>query len=138
MSNHSAPLHHQLIRSVGALVLGLAALGSAAHVLAATKANETYKQESAACTNGSSNQDRATCLREAGAARYEAGRNQLTSPDADQLKANAMKRCEGLPQANRVDCESRVNGGGVADGSVREGGIYRETVTIVPGKPENQ
>lgn len=127
-------LHHQLARSGAALAIGLAALGAASQVFAAGKTdNSAYKQEVAACNNGTSNQDRATCLREAGAARYEAGRGNLTDPGQAQLKENAMKRCEGLPQANRIDCEKRVNGGGVADGSVRDGGIYRETVTIVPG-----
>lgn len=136
MANQQPKFHHQIGRSACALVIGLAALGGASHVFAAGKAdNSTYKQEVAACNNGSSNQDRATCLREAGAAKYEASRGNLTDPGQAQLKENAMKRCEGLPQINRVDCEKRMNGGGVADGNARDGGIYRETVTIVPGTP---
>lgn len=135
MANQQPRFHHQIARSACALAIGLAALGGAAHVWAAGKADSAYKQEVAACNNGTSNQDRATCLREAGAAKYEAGRGNLSDPGTAQLKENAMKRCEGLPQANRSDCESRMNGGGVSDGSARDGGIYRETVTIVPGTP---
>ncbi|EJN02808.1 hypothetical protein [Herbaspirillum sp. YR522] len=128
------PVHHRLARSTCALVIGLAALSAASHVMAAGPKtggdDATYKKERAACMDGSSNQDRATCLREAGAARYEAGRGQLTDPGEAQLKQNAQRRCEGLPQAQRSDCEARMNGSGVSEGTARDGGIYRETRTI--------
>ncbi|WP_343587013.1 hypothetical protein [Herbaspirillum sp.] len=122
--------------------IGLAACGLllAGGSLAANKgraqADTQYQAEKTACSNGTSTEDKATCLREAGAAKAAAARGELSAPGAAQLKENAMKRCEGLPQINRVDCEKRMNGGGIADGSVREGGIYRETVTIIPGKPD--
>ncbi|QDD63004.1 hypothetical protein EJD96_02035 [Herbaspirillum seropedicae] len=133
MPNSTATLRHQLLRSASALVIGLAALGGASHVLAAGKTdNSDYQRQVAACKNGSSSEDRATCLREAGAARQAASRGNLTDPGAAQLKENAMKRCEGLPQSDRIDCEKRVNGEGRVEGSVSEGGILRETVTIVP------
>ncbi len=133
MPNPTASLRHQLLRSASALVIGLAALGGASHVFAAGKSdNSDYQQQVAACKNGSSSEDRATCLREAGAARQAAAKGNLTDPGAAQLKENAMKRCEGLPQSDRIDCEKRVNGQGRVEGSVAEGGILRETVTIVP------
>lgn len=129
------PLRHQLMRSVCALAIGLAALGAAAHVFAAGKSEKSdYQQQIAACNNGTSNEDKATCLREAGAARQAAAKGGLTDPDAAQLKENAMRRCEGLPQSDRIDCEKRVNGQGRVEGSVGSGGILRETVTIVPAK----
>ncbi|MBB5392652.1 MULTISPECIES: hypothetical protein [unclassified Herbaspirillum] len=136
----------QSARSISSLrnitCIGLAACGLllAGSSLAAgqgrAQADAQYQAEKAACNNGKSNQDKATCLREAAAARDAAARGGLTNPDPAQLKENAMKRCEGLPQINRVDCEKRMNGGGIADGSVREGGIFRETVTIIPGQPD--
>lgn len=136
MPNQQPKFHHQLARTAAALVVGLAALGGASHAMAAGKTdNSTYRQEAAACSNGSSNQDRATCLREAGAAKYESGRGGLSDPGMSQLKDNAMKRCEGLPQSNREDCIKRMEGGGIAEGTARDGGILRETVTIVPGQP---
>jgi len=135
MPNHTHSLRHQVLRSASALVIGLAALGGASHVLAAGKAGNTeYQQQIAACKNGSSTEDRATCLREAGAAQQAAARGTLTDPGATQLKENALRRCEGLPQSDRIDCEKRVNGQGRTDGSVADGGILRETVTIVPAK----
>lgn len=133
MPDSTPSLRHQLLRSASALVIGLAALGGAAHVFAASKAETSdYQQQVAACNNGSSNEDKATCLREAGAAKQAAARGGLSDPDAAQLKENALRRCEGLPQSDRIDCEKRVNGHGRVEGSVGEGGILRETVTIVP------
>lgn len=128
------PVRHRLARSACALVLGVTALAATSQAMAAgPKAggdDATYKKERAACMDGTSNQDRATCLREAEAARYEARRGQLSNPGEAQLQQNAQRRCEGLPQAQRSDCEARMNGGGVSDGSARDGGIYRETRTI--------
>ncbi len=133
MPDSTPSLRHQLLRSASALVIGLAALGGAAHVFAASKAETSdYQQQVATCNNGSSNEDKATCLREAGAAKQAAARGGLSNPDAAQLKENALRRCEGLPQSDRIDCEKRINGQGRVEGSVAEGGILRETVTIVP------
>ncbi|WP_034351616.1 hypothetical protein [Herbaspirillum sp. GW103] len=141
MPNQTAPnasLRHQLLRSASALVIGLAALGGASHVFAAGKAgkagNSEYQQQIAACKSGASTEDRATCLREAGAAQQAAARGTLTDPSPAQLKENALRRCEGLPQSDRIDCEKRVNGQGSSEGSVASGGILRETVTIVPAR----
>lgn len=135
MPNQTATLRHQLLRSASALVIGLAALCGASHVFAAGKAGHSeYQQQIAACKSGASTEDRATCLREAGAAQQAAARGTLTDPGAAQLKENALRRCEGLPQSDRIDCEKRVNGQGNSDGSVASGGILRETVTIVPAK----
>jgi hypothetical protein len=94
----------------------------------------TYQRERAACLNGSSNQERTACLKEAGAAREEARRGQLKDDRAEE-KQNALARCNGLPQADRVDCVGRVNGEGSVSGSVSGGGILRETVTTVPASP---
>ncbi|MFJ3048370.1 hypothetical protein ACIPEN_21265 [Herbaspirillum chlorophenolicum] len=127
------------IRNIACIGLAACGLLLAGSSLAADKGRAQieaqYQAERAACNNGTSNEGKATCLREAGAAKEAALRGSLTDPGSAQLKENAMKRCEGLPQINRVDCEKRMNGGGIADGSVREGGIFRETVTIIPGKP---
>jgi hypothetical protein len=93
-----------------------------------------YKRERASCMDGTSNEDRATCLREAGAARDAARRGQLSDDTAAQQQ-NAVARCNGLPQSDRVDCVRRVQGDGTASGSVGGGGIFRETVTTVPAAP---
>ncbi|MDB5777026.1 MAG: hypothetical protein JWP38_3159 [Herbaspirillum sp.] len=94
-----------------------------------------YQRQRAACLNGSSNEDRTTCLKEAGAAREEARRGNLTDDKAAEQR-NAVARCNALPEADRVDCVRRVQGDGNVSGSVDAGGIYRETVTTVPAAPQ--
>lgn len=133
-----SPRQH-IVRPLAAALIGLAALAGASHAMAAgTKSgveSSTYKQERAACMDGSSNQDKQTCLREAGAARYEASRGKLADPSQTSYKENALKRCEGLPQSDRVECQKRIDGGGTTEGTARDGGILRKSVTIVPGTP---
>ncbi|MDM0002941.1 hypothetical protein QTI24_30440 [Variovorax sp. J22P240] len=79
-------------------------------------------------------QDKAACLREAGAARQEAARGGLTSAPAADYDANAMARCKEQPAADQADCEARVRGGAgsTTGGSVMGGGLIREKVTPVP------
>lgn len=79
-------------------------------------------------------QDRAACLREAGAARQEAGRGGLTSPSPAREQVNALARCSELPAAEQPDCEARIKGGArtTTEGSVMGGGVIRETVTPLP------
>ena len=94
-----------------------------------------YQRERAACMAGqTTNEDRATCLREAAAARDEARKGNLTDGDG-QLRKNAKDRCKVLSGDERADCIARMNGEGTVSGSVGGGGILREKVTIVPGKP---
>lgn len=58
--------------------------------------------------------------------------SELTSLPEDQLKTNAMRRCESLPPFYKVDCEARVNGQGQVSGSVAGGGLLKESTTTVP------
>ncbi|MDP3085629.1 MAG: hypothetical protein Q8N44_18320 [Rubrivivax sp.] len=95
---------------------------------AAAAAAARYEQERALCTSGRSNQDRATCLREAGAALAEARKHQLDG-DAAQYAINERKRCQRLPDDDRKACLARMQGQGTTSGSVASGGIYRELVT---------
>jgi len=99
----------------------------------------TYERELAVC--GHNQQDRAACIREAGAARQAAARGGLTS--APDYRANALARC-GLQQqpSDRAACEARVLGSSGnttanVDGSVMGGGLIRESVTttMVPVPP---
>lgn len=115
-----------LALSIFAAVLSL---GSTT-VLAADTATSAYQKERAACLNGQTHQDRATCLKEAGAARGEARRGHLTD-NASSYEQNALMRCNALPAADREDCARRVRGEGTVSGSVGTGGIYRETTTII-------
>ena len=109
---------------------GIAAATSAA--AQPRRGDSTYQQEVSVC--GHNQQDRAACIREAGAARQEAARGGLTS--APDYQRNALARCGLQPPADRADCEARVLGGsgntrGAVDGSVMGGGVIRESVTTV-------
>lgn len=110
------------------LFAGSMGLGSTAAL--AADASGSYQQERAACVNGQTQQDKTTCLREAGAARGEAKRGNLT--ESSMTSQNAQARCDVLPPADRDDCIRRIQGGGAVSGSVDSGGVLRETTTIVP------
>ena len=132
----AAPPSHRgtSLRAIGlaAAVLS-AATAFAVESFAGDTAASSYARERAACLDGSSQQDRATCLKEAGAARDEARRGHLgPSTKADNTQINATARCNALPAKDKDDCIARVHGAGTTSGSVKEGGIYRELVTTTP------
>jgi hypothetical protein len=81
--------------------------------------------------SGASNQDRATCLREAGAALQEARRGGLSGGDLDR---NRTQRCAALPAQDREDCTMRMDGQGTTSGSVMQGGVLRELERPVPAR----
>lgn len=93
------------------------------------EARARYQQERAACMKTEAKQDRATCLREAGAALQAARRGGLADSEA-AYEANALMRCNALPQENQLACERGVRGEGKTSGSVAGGGIYREVTTV--------
>ena len=79
-----------------ASVLACAALSAqAAAGSTGIDASGNYKQEVEACKSGQTQQDQATCLREAGSARAEKQRGTLGKADS-QLEANAKARCDVL------------------------------------------
>ena len=84
-----------------------------------------YQAERKTCMSGQSNQDQATCLREAGAALDEIRRNALGNAAAPYA-ANALQRCDALPESDRAACIARVQGQGSSTGSAAAGGILRE------------
>lgn len=98
-----------------------------------------YQSERAACESGKTGQDRATCLREAAAAREAARQGQLNDQPGSYEK-NALARCELLPEADRDLCRRRTRNEGVTQGSVPGGGIYREyrEVTLPEVQPSGK
>lgn len=114
-------------------LLGTAMLSVPLAAIAAPKPDaiqETYLKEREACLTGRSAQDRATCLKEAGAARQEARRGTLDSRvDARQLTENALARCRAVHTEDRADCERLALGDGRSSGSVAEGAVLKELVT---------
>src|SRR5213596_2539872 len=61
---------------------------------ASTSPEARYQRERARCLSGQSQEDTQTCLKEAGASLQAARQQALTTATADQLAANARKRCE--------------------------------------------
>ncbi len=104
------------------IALALAGLASAQET-GMGSSRQTYQQDRAFCNSGQSSQDRATCLREAGAAAQERSRNGL-SESAD---ANKFARCDYHKNPeDREYCIRRMNGEGTVTGSVDGGGLLRE------------
>lgn len=122
---------HWTARGLGAalaLLAATAALAAGGDDRAAVEAR--YQAERRACLDGRSGQDSSSCLKEAGAARAEALRHRLgNGDDTAALRANALARCAVQPAADRPACETLARGQGTASGSVRGGGVIKETVT---------
>jgi len=116
--------NHSLV-SLALCAAGAMFGASQASAATPSDAQKTYQADRAACLAGQSNQDRATCLQEAGAALAHA-RRAGTGDDASQFEKNRLARCELQPPQDRPDCIRRMSGEGVIRGSVEEGGVYRE------------
>jgi hypothetical protein len=109
-------------------LLGGAAM--AADTSASRNAETSYRQERAACLDGSSTQDRTTCLKEAGAALAQGRRNTLDNGvTADQLRRNALQRCGAVRLEDREACERMALGEGQRSGSVAAGAVIKQITT---------
>lgn len=122
-----------------ALALGAAGLTGTPAALAAGAAasgsiQSQYELDVQRCNTGQTHQDRATCLREAGAAREEAARNRLDNNQSANFDANATARCNNLPATQREDCLRQMASPSSVRGSVESGGVLRETVIQVPAQ----
>lgn len=121
-----------LLACAAAMAQAPAKPGASSPAGGAGDARSRYEQERAACFGGGSGQDRETCLREAAAARAEAGRLTVAQDPAAYAR-NARLRCERLPPDDREACLARMDGHGTTSGSVAGGGILRELVTVEIG-----
>lgn len=131
----------------GMLSFGAAALlavGAATAQVASDKAfpgtdmidsSGSYQSEVQACMSGKTQQDQATCLKEARNAQADKRRGVLDT--AGSLEANAGARCDvHTISEDRAACRARVMGMGDIDGSVAAGGLVRESETVI--LPEGQ
>ncbi len=109
------------------------AVAGTASAAGAMRGGGMYQDEVSVC--GHNQQDRAACIREAGAARQAAARGQLSN--APDYMQNAMARCQRQEASDRAACEARVRGNGRTDvqGSVMGGGLIYETVTPISMPP---
>lgn len=142
------PSRHQARGLLRCAAAALGALVLASPLMAATQAEQAaadrarasgtpeqvYRQYRADCLAGRTHQDRATCLREAGAALQEARRGRLDNgSDPGTLQQNALQRCQRQPAEDRADCERLARGEGKVSGSVEGGGVIKEIVTRTVG-----
>jgi hypothetical protein len=130
---------HTTIRQWGASLVAvlLFAPAMAAEPRAASaeqaEAKARYQKEHAACLDGTSQQERSACLKEAGAALGEARRARLgNTEDAAALRRNAVQRCEAVRAENRDSCRAMALGKGTVSGSSAAGGVIKELVTVEP------
>jgi hypothetical protein len=117
------------IHRIGAIALTFAVIPAAwsAGNNALDQAQRQFQQERAYCISGQSQQDRATCLKEATNAYAEARRGALNNSGNANFSHNAVQRCKAQPAADQDDCVQRIMGAGSAQGSVKGGGMLRET-----------
>lgn len=125
---------HLALTACAAATLLFAGAATAARV---SEAQLRYQEDRAVCLSGTSNQDRATCLKEAGAALQEARRGNLSAGHENELAHNRMARCNALPAQDREDCAMRMHGQGSTTGSAQQGGILRELARPVPARTAN-
>lgn len=108
-----------------AILITVSATSALAASTPGADARQRYQQERAYCLSGQSQQDRPTCLREAGAAYAEARRGSLPTTGSTNYQANALARCAAQPAPDQEACRMRIQQGTTA-GSVRDGGLIRE------------
>lgn len=133
---NTRPMHPKRLAAT-LCAAGLMLAAGAVHAADATgrgsaQSQSQYQQDIAACKSGATGQDQAACLREAGAARQEAGSNNLKDGSTDQYQQNMLDRCNRLPATSRQDCVTQMTSPGNVRGSVQSGGVLRETVIPVP------
>ncbi len=117
---------------LAAVALALAVVPAwAAGNRALSEAQQQYQRERAYCLSGQSQQDRATCLKEATNAYGEARRGALGNGGGANYSQNAIERCRAQPPSDQEACVQRIMGAGSTQGSVKGGGLISETETRV-------
>lgn len=133
-----ASMLSSLFTRKGATLLAASSLVFAGSAFAANtnmdQARAEYEAQRAACQSGQSHQDRATCMREAGAAYEEARRGRLVRGTAD-YDSNARARCERHTGERREECLLLQGQDAKVYGSVEGGGTLREVTVRRVGEP---
>ena len=115
---------------VAALLAVTAATAQVASGTTGIDSSGSYEQEVNACMTGKTQQDQATCLREARNAQADKKRGVLDNAGA-QFDSNAATRCNVLTGEEQAACQARVQGFGSTTGSVAAGGLLREVETVI-------
>lgn len=115
---------------VTALLAVTAATAQVATGTTGIDASGNYQQEVQACLSGRTQQDQATCLKEARNAQGDKKRGLLDNAGG-RFEANAAARCDVLSGEEKAACQARMMGFGSTSGSVAGGGVLREVETVV-------
>ena len=136
MNPHSLSLRGRTLTAFAAAALA-GAMAAPSAFAATSESNARYLKERADCEAGRTAEDKATCLKEAGAAQVE--RKRKTLDNSGSPVANATDRCNVMPAKDKADCLARVlgpiksNQTVTTTGSVSGGGVIKETTTTTPG-----
>ncbi|MBX3657117.1 MAG: hypothetical protein KF740_01655 [Ramlibacter sp.] len=120
--------------SAAVLLTATAATAQVATGTTGIDASGNTQVEKSKCLSGLTQQDTATCLKEANNAAADKKRGVLDNP-GENYAANAVQRCEVLMGEDKIACQARVVGYGSTDGSVAGGGVIRQIETVaVPAR----
>jgi len=111
-------------------------------VLADTRSDQNakrlrFQKDKETCASGHLTQTYENCMREAKASLAER-ESRGAPPTTDELRMNALQRCNVFGQSDRLNCIARIEGEGSSSGSVESGGIYRELVVPESMHPTSQ
>ena len=129
-AKHSRSRRSLVSFGVAALLAVTAATAQVASGTTGIDSSGSYQQEVNACMTGKTQQDQATCLREARNAQSDKKRGVLDN-SGSQFDSNAATRCNVLTGEEQAACLARVQGFGSTTGSVAAGGLLREVETVI-------
>jgi hypothetical protein len=115
------------------LAASLSITAASAQVTSSTTeidASGNYQHEVQSCRSGMTQQDQATCMKEARNAQADRKRGVLDNANS-QFEANSLARCEAQAGEDKAACQARMMGYGTTSGSVAGGGVLREVETVV-------
>ncbi|WP_298933895.1 hypothetical protein [uncultured Ramlibacter sp.] len=130
-AKHSTHSRKSLVSfGIAALLAVTAATAQVATGTTGIDATGSYQSEVQSCMSGKTQQDQATCLREARNAQADKRRGVLDNANGS-FESNAKARCDVLAGEEKSACQARVLGYGSTTGSVAAGGVLREVETVV-------
>ena len=130
-ATHSARSRASLVYfGVAALLAVTAATAQVATGTTGIDATGSYQHEVQSCMTGKTQQDQATCLKEARNALADKKHGVLDNSSGD-FDSNAAARCNVMTGEEKAACQARVLGFGNTTGSVAAGGVLREVETVV-------
>jgi hypothetical protein len=115
---------------VAALLAVTAATAQVASGTTGIDASGSCQHELQSCLSGKTQQDQATCLKEARNAQGDKKRGLLDNAGG-RFEANATARCDVLAGEEKAACQARMMGFGSTTGSIAGGGLLREVETVV-------